>query len=97
MAFVRLAFFPGADQHHFDALAALLSEAPLPRERLLFTAGPVDGGWQVVQVWSSESALAAFNRDHFLPALRTLGPGAFPAPPTVTDFVPTWLQLADEP
>jgi len=93
MAFVRLARFPGAGPQHFDALTKALRDAPAPAGRLLFAAGPVDGGWQVVQVWSSQAELDAFNREHFLPALASLGTGGFPAPPTLTDFstaVLTW-------
>lgn len=76
-----------------DALTKALRDAPAPAGRLLFAAGPVDGGWQVVQVWSSQAELDAFNREHFLPALASLGTGGFPAPPTLTDFstaVLTW-------
>ena len=89
MAFVRLARFPGAEPRHFDALAEALRGAPVPEGRLLFAAGPVEGGWQVVQVWSSQQELDAFNREHFLPALARLGAGGFPAPPAVTDFATT--------
>lgn len=93
MPFVRLAFFPGAGREHFDALAGAMAAAPEPAERLLFAAGPVSGGWQVVQLWSSRDALDAFNRRHFVPALAALGSGAFPAPPEVTDFTPVVLAL----
>lgn len=93
MAFVRLAYFPDALQGHFDALAAKMSEAPTPRGRLLFAAGPVRGGWQVVQVWSSEAELIEYNREYFLPVLASLGSQAFPSPPVVTDFEPAVLSV----
>lgn len=95
MSFVRVAFFPRATQAHFDALGAALRDAPVPSGRLLFAAGPVAGGWQVVQVWSAAAGLDDYNREHFLPALASLGPAAFPAPPVVTDFTPTTLLLGD--
>lgn len=85
---VRLAFFPGATRAHFDRLADELAGAPEPAARVLFAAGPVDGGWQVVQVWETRDDLDAYNAEHFLPALRRIGPAAFPAPPQVTDVVP---------
>lgn len=85
MAFVRLAFFPGGTAEHEAALASALADAPVPPERLLFASGAVDGGWQVVQVWESRGALEAFNRDWFLPALRSVGSAGFPAPPQVRD------------
>lgn len=93
MAFVRLARFPGATAEHYAALAAALADAPVPPGRLLFAAGPVEDGWQVVQVWTSEAELADFNREHLLPALRALGAAGFPKPPTVVDFTPHELAL----
>ena len=67
-----------------------------PPGRLVFAAGPVTGGWQVVQVWESRELLDAFNRDVFFPALARMasaGGFAFPAPPTVIDFEPAMLSL----
>ena len=93
VAFVRLAFFPDGTAAHYAALAAALVGAPAPAERLLFAAGPVDGGWQVVQVWESRAALDAFNEAMLVPALRRLGERAFPRPPLVTDLEPTDLDL----
>ena len=93
VAFVRLAFFPDGTSAHYGALAAELVAAPAPAERLLFAAGPVDGGWQVVQVWHSRAALDAYNEAVLVPALRRLGERAFPRPPLVTDLEPTDLDL----
>lgn len=93
MAFVRLAFFPDGTAGQYDALAAELIGAPLPADRLLFAAGPVDGGWQVVQVWRSRDALEAFNAAVLLPALRRLADRGFPRPPVVTDLEPAVLEL----
>jgi len=95
MALVRLAFFPGGRQAHYDALARALAEAPVPPGRLVFAAGPADGGWQVVQVWSSREELDAFNAAHLVPALRTVGAAGFPQPPRVTDFETAELSLRD--
>ena len=94
MAFVRLALFPGATREHYDRLARAMSHVPVPTERLLFAAGPVEGGWQVVQVWTSKAHLDDFNRADFFPALDTLGGSAFPAAPFVTDFEPVDVSLA---
>lgn len=86
MVFVRLALFPEATEEHYGRLAHAMSDVPAPEERLLFAAGPVAGGWQVVQVWTSLQHLEVFNREHFLPALRALGGSPFPHAPVVTDF-----------
>jgi len=44
-----------------------------PDDRLVFAAGPVEGGWQVVQVWTSKVALDAFNREVLFPRPRRRG------------------------
>lgn len=85
MAFVRMAFFPKADETHYRALARALEGAPVPDARRLFAAGPVDEGWWVVQVWDDKEQLDAFNSAWLFPALeRTERP--FPEAPRVTDF-----------
>jgi hypothetical protein len=86
VTFVRLAWFPGAGEQHFRDLAAALSHVPAPDGRLAFAAGPVDGGWQVVQIWTDQAALDDFNASFFAPALASLGSAAFPQPPVVVDF-----------
>jgi hypothetical protein len=94
MAFLRLAYFPEATSEHFERLTRQISPE-VPPGRLVFAAGPVTGGWQVVQLWESRELLEAFNRGVFFPALRRLGDSAFPAPAQVTDFEPTSLSLWD--
>lgn len=86
MAFVRLAFFPGGTERHYSAIGAELAGVEFPPGRLMFAAGPADGGWQVVQVWETRAQLDAFNQAHFLPALARAAGRAFPQPPRVTDF-----------
>lgn len=93
MTFVRLARFPGAGEPHFRALATAMSDAPAPEGRLLFAAGPVEGGWQVIQVWTDRQKLDAFNTAYFLPALAALGESAFPQPPVVVDFEAAILEV----
>ncbi|WP_434439292.1 hypothetical protein [Lentzea sp. E54] len=90
MAFVRLAFFPGATAEHFADLAKEIGDE-VPDGRLLFAAGPGDGGWQVVQVWQSKDELDAFNQAVLFPAFARLGERGFPAPSQVTDFESAYL------
>ncbi len=93
VAFVRLAFFPDGTAAQYDALAAELAGTPVPQDRLVFAAGAVDGGWQVVQVWRTREALDAFNEAVLQRALRRLGDRAFPRPPRVTDLEPAVLEM----
>ena len=91
MAFVRIAFFPEATAEHYAALAAEIGEAPAPAARILFAAGPGDGGWRVVQVWQTAADLESFNQAILLPAMRRLGSRGFPLPPQIVDFQATDL------
>ena len=92
MTFLRIAYFAGATREHFERLAGELP-SETPRGRLVFAAGPVAGGWQVVQLWLSRDLLDTFNRDTFFPGLGRLGASAFPSPPVVTDVEPAMLSL----
>lgn len=92
-AFVRLARFPGAREHHFRALADAMGDVPAPDGRLVFAAGPVEDGWQVVQTCADPHGLDHFNAAHFLPALASLGDFAFPQPPVVVDFETAVLDV----
>lgn len=73
VTFIRLAFFENASAEQYESVARELEEAPVPPERRFFAAGPVDGGWQVVQAWDSKDALDRFNAQWFFPALARLG------------------------
>ncbi|GAB0103537.1 hypothetical protein JMUB6875_25100 [Nocardia sp. JMUB6875] len=95
MAFVRLAFFPDGTEAHYRALGDALGDYEPPKGRVLFTAGPVEGGWQVVQVWERRELLDEFNRAVFFPAVARLGGGGFPRPPQVTDFESADLFVAE--
>lgn len=88
---MRLALFPGATREHYEALGAALPEHEPPEHRLVFAAGPVEAGWQVVQVWRSKADLDVFNEAVLLPALSQVG---FPRPPVVTDFETAELLLS---
>lgn len=89
-----MAFFPEATAQHYAALAAAMADVPIPVGRIFFAAGPTDGGWQVVQAWTSRDALDAFNRTAFFPALARISSGGFPQPPIVVDFETTDLALS---
>lgn len=89
--------FPQATCAHFDELAQQMP-SERPRGRLLFAAGPVRGGWQVVQVWESKELLDTFNRAVLLPALGRLGESSDVwVPSDVVDLEPTQLSLAPLP
>jgi hypothetical protein len=54
--------------------------------RILFAAGPVPDGWQIVQVWESRTAMETWVEDNLGHAFAKAGSCAYPAPPRIADF-----------
>lgn len=94
MPFVRLAFFPGGTAEQYAVLSRELAGAPVPSGRLVLAAGPVDGGWQVVQIWDRQNGLDAFNQQWLVPAMRRAGGAGLAGPPVVRDFQPADLEVS---
>lgn len=87
MAFARVAVFPGGTQEQHKAVAEALGEAQNKAEgRILFAAGPVPEGWQIIQVWESQSQLEAWVNAYLGDAFAKAGARGYATPPQVTDF-----------
>lgn len=85
MAFMRLAFFPGGTAEQWAAVVQAVGDTPPPQGRRAFAAGPVDDGWQVMQLWDGREDLEGFNRAVFFPAIADLSDG-FTQAPVVRDI-----------
>ena len=74
MAIGALFEVPGFTQENYEAvLAAVGQEAP--EGSYFHIAGPIDGGWRVIEVWESEQAQDAFQRERLDPAFDQVGLG----------------------
>ena len=74
---------PGVTQDRYDAVRreAGVEQSP-PAGLILHAAGPSADGWRVVEVWESQEAYEAFDRDRLRPAVvRVAGENA-PLPRT---------------
>ena len=93
MALLRLAFFPGGTFAHWEAVVDAVGDVSVPAARQAFAAGPIDGGWQVVQLWDTRDDLERFNADIYLPAVTRLAGRGFPETPVVQDVdtVDAWV------
>ena len=93
VAFLRLAFFPGGTAEQWAAVVLALGEGRPPDGRRAFAAGPVEGGWQVMQLWDSREVLERFNREVSLPGVSGLGDRGFTQAPVVRelDTVAAWI------
>ncbi|MFI8933257.1 hypothetical protein ACIG3E_37020 [Streptomyces sp. NPDC053474] len=80
MAIIVTFEIPGVGQELYDAVIDRLTDggeftslADIPAPGLIsHVAGPVDGGWRVVDVWESEEALENFSKI-LQPILADLG------------------------
>jgi len=71
MAIATLAEVPGLTQEQYDAAAR---EVGLPAPGQIFhLAGPMEGGWWVLEVWESQEAADTFFRERLGPALQNVG------------------------
>lgn len=61
-----------ADQYDRAMLELNLQEQPAAG-LLSHTAGPMDGGWRVIDVWENEAAFQAFASTRLGPALQKVG------------------------
>ncbi|WJV44479.1 hypothetical protein [Streptomyces flavofungini] len=83
MAIIVTFEIPGVGQELYDACVSRLTDggefaslADFPAPGLIaHAAGPVDGGWRVVDVWESEEALENFSKI-LQPILADLGHAA---------------------
>lgn len=96
MAFARVATFPQGTEAHHRVLVEALGDAHVdPSGRILFAAGPVDDGWQILQVWEDRDQLERWVQAHLGPAFAKVGNRGYPRPPEITDIALTDLLVAE--
>jgi hypothetical protein len=86
--------FSGGTQAQYDAAHAIMEvDTDPPAGMLAHAAGPVDGGWGVIDFWESRAAFDSFVQERLMPRLHSLGDRGFPNPPDVHEFPVHNLQL----
>jgi hypothetical protein len=79
--------FSGGTQEQYDALHQHMDVDNNPPDGMLFhSAGPIDGGWGVIDFWESTEAFDRFAQAQLMPAVQELGDRAFPGPPDRAEF-----------
>jgi len=80
MTIMMTSDMPGTTQGDYERLAAALLPVLQAADGFIaHAAGPIDGGYQVTELWESEGAHSAWVASHVLPAMP---PGA--TPPIIT-------------
>ncbi len=83
---LRLKFADGTQQQ-YEAVHAHIDADANPPEGLIFhSAGPIDGGWGIIDFWESRGHFDSFLQSRLGPGLQELGDQAPPNPPDVKEF-----------
>ena len=65
---------PGQTQEQYDAAVEQLNLAEsLPEGWIFHAAGPIEGGWRVVEVWESQEAADAYFQERLGQVLQNVG------------------------
>ena len=79
--------FQGGSQEQYDAIHQHMDVDGNPPEGMIFhSAGPIEDGWGVIDVWESRAAFDAFVGGRLQPAAEQLGDRTFHGPPDIKEF-----------
>lgn len=79
--------FDGGTQEQYEAVHDRVNVDADPPQGLIFhSAGPIDGGWGVIDFWESRDDFDRFAAERLQPAIQDLGDRAMPNPPDVREF-----------
>ena len=74
MAVAFLVEFPGGTQEQYDKVTEMLQlSGKTPPGQIFHVAGPMEGGWRIVDVWESQEAFDNFLQTKLGPALQEAG------------------------
>jgi heme-degrading monooxygenase HmoA len=79
--------FDGGTEDQYRAVHSQMNVDADPPDGLIFhSAGPIDGGWGVIDFWESRDAFDRFQDSRLQAALQELGDRAFAGPPDIKQF-----------
>ena len=79
--------FDGGTQDQYEAIHSHMRVDQDPPEGLiLHSAGPIDGGWGVIDFWESREAFDRFMESTLGPAAQELGDRTFTTQPDIKEF-----------
>jgi hypothetical protein len=74
MAVAVLLEWPGLTEQQYDeTMKAMQLDTRPPTGGLFHVAGPMNGGWRVVDVWESAEAFQKFSEERIIPAVKKVG------------------------
>ena len=79
--------FADATEEQYEAVNAQMNVEASPPEGLIFhAAGPIEGGWGVLDFWESREQFDRFLAERIGPAIGELGERAPQNPPEIKEF-----------
>jgi hypothetical protein len=79
--------FEGGTAEQYEAVNAQMGVEENRPEGLIFhAAGPIEGGWGVIDFWESREQFDRFLESRIGPAIQELGDRAPQAPPDIKEF-----------
>ena len=79
--------FDGGTQEQYDTVHAHIGvDGDPPAGLICHAAGPVEGGWGIIDYWESREAFDRFAASRLQPAIQQLGENAFSGPPDIKEF-----------
>jgi hypothetical protein len=86
--------FANGTQEQYDAVNDQMGIAQDPPDGLIFhAAGPIEGGWGVIDFWESRDHFDSFLAGRIQPAIEALGDRAPQSPPDIKEF-PVYNHMA---
>lgn len=83
---LRIKFVDGT-QEQYEAVNEQMGVNDNPPEGLVFhAAGPIEGGWGVIDFWESRGHFDRFQESRLGPAIQALGDRAPQGPPDIKEF-----------
>ncbi|HSR95318.1 MAG TPA: hypothetical protein VLK56_10680 [Solirubrobacterales bacterium] len=77
----------GGTQEMYDAVDARLGVEADPPEGLIFhSAGPIEGGWGIIDFWESREHFDRFSESRLGPAIASVGDQGPGGPPDIKEF-----------
>src|SRR5215204_5495955 len=71
---IMIMTFPGGTQEQYEAVLQQLNlGGRMPPGGIFHAAGPIEGGWRVVDVWETYHAFYIFSRQKLEPAMQNAG------------------------
>jgi hypothetical protein len=77
----------GGTQEMYDAIDAKIGvETDPPEGLILHSAGPIEGGWGIIDFWESRDHFDRFAESRLRPTIASLGDEGPGGPPDIKEF-----------